>query len=491
MLTEFFNADPGLGMSMSGGGDMPEVVLDALSKALEIGYGTDSAQFTGGRALQVQSLDTTMQATIATEDKMTLFRMLPKPKVGATVDEWTEQSGVGGVLGGSTNTETGTISEAVGEYARRVGFVRYLTTKRSVSLVASITNNIVDAEAVEERNGAIQLLQDANWLCYTGDSTVVPTEFDGLEAQMRAGVAAGRVAGDHIINMKADPLNSIEPFTRANAIVTDFENFGTATDVFWPNDVQADIDASLDPAYRVSLNGNANDVKLGAPVTGINLSDGVVKPHKDIFIPYKRLTMPFQARGGGYAAVAATLAGLAPASVSYAVTSNADTDFASGHAGNYYYAVCGVNAKGESTGVISAQQAVAAGQIVTITITPSVGGQETGYAIYRGRKNGTNALSDMRLMLRVPKTVTTTVYVDRNRRIPGTTKAFMLNMKKSDTAILWRQLLPMFKFRLFPQDQLVLPWAQVLMGYLRLSKLRHHIMFENILPSKADWKPFG
>lgn len=67
----------------------------------------------------------------------------------------------------------------------------------------------------------------------------------------------------------------------------------------------------------------------------------------------------------------------------------------------------------------------------------------------------------------------------------------MLNMRKGDTAINWRQLLPMFRFNLYPTNSAVIPWAQLLFGYLRISKLRHHAMFTNILPNGAAWKPFG
>ena len=50
-------------------------------------------------------------------------------------------------MGGSTNTEVGTIASATGQYARRTGSVKYLMTRREVSFVATLGNNIVEAEA--------------------------------------------------------------------------------------------------------------------------------------------------------------------------------------------------------------------------------------------------------------------------------------------------------------------------------------------------------
>lgn len=472
----------------AGTGAVDANALGELTKALEMGYGTDQAQLTGGGALRVQSLDTTMQATIAENSHFTLFNKLDKPRVGATVDEWTEQSGVGGFLGGSTNTETGEISDATGEYARRVGLVKYLNTRRSVSLVAHITNNIVDAEATEQRNGAIQLLSDANYLSYVGDSAVVPTEFDGIETQLRAAVAAGRVNPDHIIDLKGAPLNGIGPLADAGAAVSAFENFGTPTDLFWPNSVQGDIDKGLDPAFRVSLSGTGNDITLGAPVSAIRLSQGVVRCNYDVFIPDDRMTAPFQIR---YGAIAIANDALKPATVTPGTpATDASSGFGSAHAGNYYWAVAGLNARGQSTVLVTTQVAIAAGQKVALTIAKSTGGAETGYAIYRGRKNGTNAPADMRLVARIPRTGDSTVWTDKNLLIPGTTRAFMLNMRKGDTAILWRQLLPMFRFELFPTNAPIKPWAQLLFGFLRISKPRHHAMFDNILPSSAGWRPF-
>jgi hypothetical protein len=467
--------------------------MSELKKALEIGYGTDAATFTGGRALQVQSLDKTMQAVIQANDDFTLFNDLSKPKLDATVDEWTEQSGIGGILGGSTNTETGVIPESMGQYDRRVGLVKYLGDRRSVSLVANLTNNIVDAEGVEHANGALKLLSDANYLCYAGDSAVIPTEFDGVPAQLRAAVTGGRVDPQHVKNMKAQPFNSITPIAEGAAFIRGYGNFGRTTHLYMPMMVQSDLDVSLDPAFRVSLSGRGDDITLGAPVSRIRTTQGIIECKQDIFIPQdERMLAPFHLRGPVYAAMASSLVGLQPATVTPGSPgSDAASDFGTPHAGNYYYAVAGINAKGESVPVVSAQVAMAAGQKVAITIASSVGGQELGYAIYRGRKNGTNALADMRLVTRVPRAGATTVWTDLNYRIPGTTFVLGLDMRRENTAILWRQLLPMFKFKLFPTDSAVLPWAQLLFGYLRISKLRHHIIYDNVLPTGATWRPFG
>lgn len=482
--------DPNLLMTDASTGAVPNDQVAALQKALEAGYGTDAAGLTGGAALRVQSLDTTMQAVIQENQHFRLFNRLPKPKAGATVDEWTEQNGIGGFLGGSTNTETGNIADATGSYNRRVGMTKYLMTRRQVSLVSTLQNAIADAESVEYNNGALQLLTDAEYLCFEGDDRVVPTEFAGIYAQMQDGVASGQVDGANILDCRAQSLASVDLVNRAAAQISGYGNFGTPTDLFLSQLTQADFDTGLDPAFRVPLTDVPNGgISLGAPVVGIRTSHGNIKNNPDVFIRDESQQTPFELR---YPAVAAKQVGIKPTSVTAAAPSaDAASYFEAGHAGNYYYLVCGVNAAGQSVGLASAQVAVAAGQKVVLTIAASAASEETGYVIYRSRKNGSNAVADFREMVKVPKAGATTVYTDLNRDIPGTTKGYILNMAPGATAITWRQLLPMLKFPLYPTHAAVIPWAQMLFGYLRISKRRHHVVIKNILPTGADWKPFG
>lgn len=478
----------GAGGTISGEHSFGDGEIESLQKALTAGYGSDPAGFTGGSALRIQSLDKTMKSTIQENEHFRLFNALAKTGAGATVDEWTERSGVGGFLGGSTNTETGNIAQAQGDYKRRVAMVKYLMTRAEVSVVVTLGNNLASAKATEAQGAALRLLTDAEYLSFCGDSAVVPTEFDGIFAQIEAGVADGSVDGGNVVDAGGSAITSVNSFNDAAAQIAKRGNFGRPTHFFSSLDVQADMDNSLDPAFRVAVNNAADGgVKLGSPVVGLRTSHGNVATMPDVFIPDGNDLRPFEIE---YPAIAAVNAGLAPAGVAIASTTDAASKFAAGHAGNFYYLVTGVNAAGQSTGVITAQEAVAAGEKVTLTITKSAAGQESGYAVYRSRKNGTNAVNDFRLIKRIPRTGAETVFVDLNRDIPGTSKACILNMTPGADAISWRQLLPMMEFQLYPTANAVLPWAQLLFGYLRLAKRRHHVVIKNILSNKATWRPF-
>ena len=473
---------------------------DALFKALTEGYGTDVAQLTGGGALRIQSLDKTMQATIQENRHFRLWHRMPKPSATASVDEWTEQSNIGGFLGGSTNTETGIIPTATGTYARRVGFVKYLMTQRQVSLVAQITNNIVSAEAIEASNGALQLLSDAEYLSFVGDSTVVPTEFDGIKALMEQGYALGQVDGANIVDAGAKSLNSVIAINQAAAQIASYGNYGVPTDIFCSVLTQADFDSGLDPAFRVPLNNVPNGgTQIGAPVVGIRTSYGDIANQPDIFIldPDKG-GQPFEVT---QPVVAAMNAMMKPAAAAGAAANDVASMFNATSAGNYAYYVTGISASGQSTGLISAQVAVGVGQSVTLTITPSASSAETGYGVYRSRLNGPTSIagsipnqgSDFRLMRRISRNTgaATTIYVDQNRDIPGTVPAFILDLTPSSQGVLWRQLMPMMKFPLYPTNSAVKPWAQLLFGYLRISKRKQQTVVKNILPNGATWRPFN
>lgn len=481
MLENLMN-NPGAGQTMGGEIGMQE--LAELQKSLTAGYGTDMASLTGGGALRIQSLDTTMQATVQDNKHFTLFNKLPKPGATATIDEWTEQYSVGGFLGGSTNTEDGDAEEANGDYARMVGKVKYLSSYRKIPIVLQHQNNIVDAQAMEANNGAKQLLTDIEYLCWEGNDLIVPTEFNGVRAQI-----ASLGSTDHVIDMRGAALDSVEPIAKAAETIFGIENFGTPTDIFTSTSVQTDLNARLDPAFRVALDATPNSIALGTHVRAIQTSYGAISTNQDVFIRDEKMQKPFQVK---HPAIAANNDVFKPAGVALAAAAGtAANKFGALQAGNYYYLVTGVNSKGQSTGVISAQQAIAAGQKCTLTITASAGGTETGYVIYRSRLNGTNGVTDFREMVRVPKTGGTTVVVDENENIPGTTTAYVLNMNASDHAISWKQFLPMMKIPMAAVRSPIIPWLQMVCGYLRITKRRQHVLITNIVPNGSAWKPFA
>lgn len=492
LLQQFAGATPGGAATL--GGSMGGAPAQDLLKALEASnYQTDVSTLTGGGALGVQSLDTAMKTTVQENEHFTLFNRLQSTNASNIVDEYVRQSSVGGFLGGSTNAQMGQVRAAQGEYSREVGLVKFLMTLRQVGYVLNIGKNIVEATAVEERNGALQLLTDANYLLYHGNADACPTQFDGIFAQIDKEIAAGSMSGDNVIDLQGKKLDSVESFSKINVAVSRYGSWGRSTDVFLPNSVQQDLNTGLDPAYRWTP-GGGNTPILGGHVEGIRLQNGVLKTSMDTFIHDEENPMvyPFEVN---FAAIATANAAFKPASVTAAAASDASSQFTSTRAGNYYWAVAAIGKDGQGlTEVVkTTQTAVAAGEKVTLTITKSAAGTESGYAIYRSRQNGTNGTSDFRLVKVIKKTGDTTTFVDLNRDIPGTVSVPLLNMGANADAIGWRQFQPMTKIPLpFGVGGVpVISWFQFLFGYLRVTKPKHHGYIKNILPSNARWRPFA
>lgn len=482
-------AMPTLGGSSGGALDQ----FEDLQKALQASnYQTDVATLEGGGALGVQSLDTAMKTTIQENQHFTLFNRLQSSNATNIVDEYTRQTGVGGHLGGSTNTQMGVVRAAQGEYSREVGFVKFLMSLRQVGYVLNIGKNITEATAVEERNGALQLLTDAEYLLFHGDADASPTQFDGIFAQLDKEIAAGKMSGDNIVDMQGVKLDSIEAFGKINTAVSRYGSWGRSTDLFLPNSVQNDLNMGLDPAFRWVPEGQ-NTPMIGSHVTGIRLSHGVLKTNMDTFIHDEEHPMvyPFEVN---FAETAVRNAAFKPASVTSATDTATDSQFTTKRAGNYYYGVAAIGAGGEgmtAMTMVASQVAVAAGGKVTLTIAQSAAGTESGYAIYRSRQNGTNDAKDMRLVKIIKKAGATTEFVDINRDIPGTVSVPLLNLSPSADAIGWRQFQPMTKIPLpFGVGGVpVISWFQFLFGYLRITKPKHHGYIKNILPGNAKWRP--
>lgn len=493
LMQQFAGLTPGGAAALGGstGGSL-EASAD-LKKALEASsYQTDVATLTGGGALGVQSLDTAMKTTVQENEHFTLFNRLQSTSATNIVDEYTRHTSVGGFLGGSTNSQMGVVRAAQGEYSREVGMVKFLMTLRQVGYVLNIGKNIVEATAVEERGGALQLLTDANYLLYHGDAAASPTQYNGIFAEMDLAIAAGDAPGDNVVDLQGGKLDSVEAFSKINVAVSRYGSWGRSTDVFLPNSVQQDLNTGLDPAYRWTP-GGGNTPILGGHVEGIRLQNGVLKTNMDTFIHDEEHPMvyPFDVK---FAAQAAANVAINPVSVTGVAANDTASQFGASRAGNYFYAVAGIGAAGQgmSQTVKSTQIAVAGGNKVTLTITASASNGESGYAVYRGRQNGTNASSDLRLVGFVKKAGATTTFVDLNRDIPGTVKVPLLNLAPNSDAIGWRQFQPMTKIPLpFGVGGVpVISWFQFLFGYLRVTKPKHHGYIKNILPSNAKWRPF-
>jgi hypothetical protein len=154
--------------------------IEQLNKALTAGTGTDSASFTGGRSLTVESLEQTLMTTTYSMEDIVLFKLLKSNPIFGVVDEFTEKSDYGpeyGVAVGETENPLGRDST----YTRRVGQVKFYRVKREVSHVITLLKNITDAEAEEQIDGTMLLVRAIEKALFYGNSSIVAEEIDGIK----------------------------------------------------------------------------------------------------------------------------------------------------------------------------------------------------------------------------------------------------------------------------------------------------------------------
>lgn len=470
-----------LGDGGSGYGAMTTGAFQEFAKALQAGYGTDHATLTGGAAIRLESLDATLYAVTQRTEHFKFWQDVPKSRATATVDEWTRKPNTGGYPGGAFNQELGNITEATGVYERKTGLVKYLMTRRSVSFVQLQQRTQVASQAEEQVNGTLELLQSFEHSAFYGDSDVLAEQFDGVQKIFRA---EGAFTKD-LRGASLDPNFVLE----AAENVAGFNRWGKLTHAYMSHAIQKELDVNLDPAFRVPLPGfPTQGIQYGSPVYGFKTSFGDIVNRPDPYI--RENWQPFDIE---FASLATSVSPTPPATVALAASADAAAQFDAAHLGQYRYVVASVSSTGVSTTVLdSGAVTVAAGEKVTLTITPAAAGDQTGWYIYRSALDDTSGTkADMRFLTQAAHTGTAADTVDDlNLEIPGTTSMYLCSLG-GPAAVSIRQLLPMTRFNLYPSAKAEVPWAQLLFGYVRVTKPEQCAEIRNILPASADFKPFG
>lgn len=461
--------------------------INALRKALTVTGATDVATLAGGDALRMQSLDTALKAVVQDFGHFKLYNKVPKHVATAYSDEWSEQSGIGGFLGGSTNSPIGSGTSVNGTYNRRTVAMSTFSTLRTVPFIQDVQKTISPMLAVEQMNGIKQILSDVEYLSFEGDRSVVPTEFDGLYKKAKDANTA-----DHIINMNGVALASASAVVEAARVISGYGSFGFPSDVFWNNAVQADMDMGLESSYRVALDGNPNVYMSGSPVAGIRTLWGNIATNWDVFIRDETMMAPFQVYQSGLSALVAV------GSLAVSGSATGDTTgtgkFTTGRNGTYYYAVAAISPGNGTTipvgtvsnVVLSTGVTVAANEKVTLTITPTGAASETGYVVYRCKQDGAHAAAaDFREIGRT----SSTTFVDYNLELPGTSKAYVVSLTPAQDALSWSSLLDPIMLPMYPTSTPTIPFLVLSCGALRVTKYLQHVVIKNILPTGSVWRP--
>ena len=148
---------------------------EMLLKALAAGYGTDAAQFAGGRALIPEDCETTMiNAMREQQEDCKLMNTLKKTPVKSTVHQYNRRTSTGDYENSSV-IEGGVASEKNQSIGRVTRDIKYLQEYREITEQMIVVDSFENAFESEKLAGTINILKAAERMCFHGDASVVPT----------------------------------------------------------------------------------------------------------------------------------------------------------------------------------------------------------------------------------------------------------------------------------------------------------------------------
>lgn len=450
-------------------GEMSAGEVNELQKALAAGYGTDSSQFTGGRALIPENLESEVVNVVAQlKEDCKVMNSVKKTPVRSTVHEVNLRTGHGDYRHLSV-AEGGASIDTDQSLERKTFAMKYLQTRRSVTKQMEAAETFEGALASEKLAGVETIIKGAEYQCFHGDSSIVPTEFDGFLASIKKANAADQ----NIINLKGSTLGNYgeKIFDEIAAMVRGKGGF--LDKALFPTVLAKDIKEIFADKQRYLMNNPIPNLSFKTipdygTAIGANIALSGEEAGDDMF---------FEVKGEVVAEGDATRRPAAPTSVT-ASASGSGSSFTANDAGDYMYTVYAVNQYGISAGTsIAAAVTVAAGNKVALTITPGSGVAATGFIICRSKKDDTKVME----MDKVANSGNaTTVYEDTNDELPGTASMIFLPKKRFQPVYTFGQLLPACTFPLAPTNTAETPFLVMLYGGLEVRAPKHCGLVKNI-----------
>src|SRR5216683_371560 len=393
---------------------MASEVTQALLKALEAGnYNAAPSTLVQGSALQIEDLSPVMNNVTYDDSHIKLQKMLKVDPVKSTLAQFDRQLSYG-IFGATAQNEGAVGQEEMSEYVRIVVPMAYYSHVRRVTVVANLVATV-----------------------------------DGVKAEERAASdGAKKIAGD----IEFDSF-------RGKA---DFSNAG----LFDGSMLAIPGLPKILSAYNKISFGKERIILAGAPqdATSADLrrqwvSGGTVNVEASRFLSGK--TRPATARSSS------------PGAPSIALTDNA-AQGTSAPAGTYNYYASAVNERGESVKSTSVTVTIAAGDSVTVTITPPGSGVVRYFNVFRSNAGGNDATS--RFIGRVSNSgAATTTFLDLFNKNPGFVTGFLI---QGDTMAL-KELAPYSRLKLAVTD-LSIPEAHFRFVTLAVMHPRKNVLVDNL-----------
>lgn len=446
------------GQALFDGANVSAEELADLSKALEAGSitgrETTNSTTASGAPLKVESLENTLKVITFKESDIAFWKRVPKLAAYNTVEEFNQLASYG-TEGGAFTNEGELPREEDSLYIRKAEIVKFLGVTKIVShpmqLVKTHIGSIVQQEI---KNGTLFLLRKADRAMAYGNSSIIPQEFNGFYAQHRNSFTnlTDYMNSDVVIDLRGKTLKEGDIENGALSIIS---NFGQANLLMAPPVVLSDFVKNFYEAKFIQPNTPALTAgTMGQRVQKFQSQYGEIELGYDIFLnanPPRKTTD------------AATNPNAPAVVVSVATTTPVDAVAlfnTASEAGDFFYAVAAKNRFGESQLVAmngGALVTVAVGDAVDLQFTAGGGpNPATGFVVYRSKKNPVTALASTELypIFEVSTAdlasgfdgAAATIVRDRNRFLPGTNQAMLL--QSDEEVYSFKQLAPLMKMDL-------------------------------------------
>lgn len=402
---------------------------DELNKALEAGYGTDAASYQDGRALQREDLEATLVSVLDVKQAdLKLFHKLHKQPVSSTVHQVNRQTSVGDdeflFVG-----EGEQASEGDPSFQRKIYETKYMSSKWQVSHPLTLTNNAENPINAQKVSAVMRVSKGTERTLFHGDSDCSPKQYDGLLKILRDSAANTEV--EEKLRATRIDVRGLEIGEKSTDLGIDagealfdeisekvYNKGGDLAEAYFPPVLARQFKAMYSDRLRFTTKDSQFTMdKLPNIVTAVNSTIRIVDDCG--------ADKMFKVKGPIVAAGDDTKKPYQPSSITGTPSESSTSNFTTGFAGNYTYAVHAINAYGISAerAVVSAVT-VAAGEKVTLTITPNADGPApTGYIITRTNAGGSTLMEMVRIKANGKNAVT---YVDENNDLPGTASIVLL-----------------------------------------------------------------
>lgn len=446
---------------------------EELQKALTAGSGTDSAAFQGGRALIFESIEASLITVLHSTDDAVLFQKLKTDKFSKSiVHEWTDRTDVG-AGDGAWVPEGGESEESDSTYSRQTLEMKFVQTRRNITLQALAAETIEDVTAQEQQSGLLWIIAQVERAIFFGKNSVNPQEPDGLESL----IPASNVIDARGISPGSDAM---ENFIQEGATVIR-ESHGMA-DLFIANpSVIRDIQSLVRERLRFGVGDTSSAaivMKYPTIFGNLDLKEDIFATRPDILPVASSLT----AKRPGQPAIAAVSTTATSSKALTTIPAGRTSKFnAIGDVGTYNYKIVAVNMYGNSVASASVPITIVKNGAMSVYMNPNSGEVPLGYKIYRSVVGGASGTEKFISYVKNTAASGGLVFVDTNDDLPGSTSAYILSCNPMRMAIEWKQFLPAIKYDLFPTASATKPFLMLLFGALMMTKKLQHVRIKNLL----------